>query len=114
MAIKKRTAEVKDSQHLAAMETTRFADVMSLVEHCALLKYEDGSPRQPGWITIKTNGSAWTIQVKDPDTACSFAAVADTLDKAVETAALLLSCDDAPWERDRFLVDQQAKTARKK
>lgn len=114
MAIKKRNAEVKDSQHLAAMETTRFGDMMSLVEHMALMKYDDGSPRQPGWITIKSHGAAWTVQVKDPDTSCSFAAVADTLDKALETASLLLSCDDAPWERDRFLAEQAARSGKKK
>lgn len=114
MAIKKRSAEVKDVGHLAAVESSMFANMMSIVEHCALLKYEDGTPREPGWVTIKTNGSAWTVQVKDPDTACTFAATADTIDKALETAALLLSCDDTPWERDRFLVEQQSKKAKKK
>lgn len=113
MGIKKRTVQVQDSQHLAAVESTYLTHLLPLVEHCALLKYDDGTPRLPGWFTIKTNGASWIVQVKDPDSCCSFNAVGETLDKALETAALLLSCDSAPWERDRFLVDSQARTKKK-
>jgi len=101
-------AGVDGVKHLAPMETNRFADLMPLVEHCALRQYDDGEPRETGWITIRTNGSAWTVQVKDPDGCVSFAAVAETLDKALDTAALLLACDDAPWEEDRSLKQQKA------
>ena len=113
MGIKKRSVQVQDTQHLAAVESTYFTQLLPLVEHCALLKYDDGTPRQPGWFTIKTNGQTWVVQVKDPDSCSSFNAVGESLDKALETAALLLSCDSAPWERDRFLVDSQARTKKK-
>lgn len=96
-------------KHLAALETSRFNDMLSLVEHCAIRLYEDGDPREPGWVTIKTQGAAWCVQVKDPDAAVSFTAVADTLDKALETASLLLSCDEAPWEPDTFLAAARAR-----
>jgi hypothetical protein len=95
-------------KHLAALETTRWGDMLSLVEHCAVTRYDDGDARTPGWITIKTSGAAWLVQVKDPDSASSFTAVAETLDKALETAALLLACDEAPWEPDRWLLAQQS------
>jgi len=108
---KKQSKSAEGVKHLAAMESNRFSDLMSLVEHCSLRQYDDGDPREPGWLTIKTQGAAWVVQVKDPDAAVSFSAVAETLDKALETAALLLSCDDAPWEMDRFL--QQNKTKKK-
>lgn len=112
-SMKKKVSKAAEGvKHLAAMETTRFSDLMSLVEHCALRQYDDGDARDPGWLTIKTQGAAWCVQVKDPDAAVSFTAVADTLDKALETAALLLSCDEAPWEMDRFLA--QAKGQKKK
>jgi len=94
--------------HTAAMETETFRDLMPLVEHCALVRYDDGDQRVPGWITIKVQGAAWVVQVKDPDAGVSFAAVAETLDKALETAALLLACDEAPWEDDRWLKQQKA------
>jgi len=94
-------------KHLAAVETVRFSDLMSLVEHCAMKVYDDGDPREPGWITIKTSGAAWCVQVKDPDAGVSFTAVAQTLDAALETAALLLACDEAPWEQDKWLMAQK-------
>jgi len=112
MAIKKRSAEVQQTNHLAAVETSILDACMPIVEHCCLRQYEDGSPREPGWVTIKTNGAAWAVQVKDPDTCCSFVAVAATLDKALETASLLLACDDAPWEMDQWLA--KAKMEKKK
>jgi hypothetical protein len=109
--MKKRSVKVgtEGVKHLAAMESTILSGLLPLVEHCAVRQYEDGDAREPGWITIKTQGAAWCVQVKDPDGACSFTAVAETLDKALETAALLLSCDEAPWEPDRFLSDQKAR-----
>jgi len=103
-----------DAQHLAPVETERFKDLMSLVEHCAVRRYEDGDPRETGWFTVKVQGAAWIVQVKDPDTACTFQAVGETLDKALETAALLLSCDEAPWEPDSFLAAAQARKKAKK
>lgn len=113
MAIKKRESRVKDLKHLAALETVLFGDRLSLVEHMALLQYEDGTPRLPGWITMKTQGAAWQVQVKDPDSCSSFAAVAPTLDGAIDTACLLLACDDAPWEADKWLTDALARSKKK-
>jgi len=113
MAIKKRDAAKVEAIHLAAVECKTFDGLMPLVEHMALRQYEDATPREPGWITIKTQGSAWVVQVKDPDSVSSFSAVAETLDKALETAALLLSCDDAPWELDRWLQDAAARKKKK-
>jgi hypothetical protein len=103
-----------DANHLAPMESSRFTDLLSLVEHMAVKKYDDGDPRETGWITIKTQGAAWAVQVKDPDACCSFTAVGETLDKALETAALLLSCDEAPWEPDSWLAAAASRRAKKK
>ena len=97
------------AKHLAALESNVFGQLLPLVEHCALRQYDDGETREPGWLTVKTQGAAWCVQVKDPDGACSFTAVAESLDKALETAALLLSCDEAPWEPDAFLAASKAR-----
>lgn len=109
--MKKRTvkADAGDNRHLAALESNLFRDLLPLVEHCAIRRYEDDEPRHPGWITIQTNGAAWEVVVKEPDGACKFKAIAETLDKALETAALLLACDEAPWEPDPYLVSQKAR-----
>lgn len=113
--MKKRTAkkEMGDASHLAPIESDRFHDLLSLVEHMSVRRYDDGDPREPGWITIKTQGSAWIVQVKDPDACCSFSAVGETLDKALATAALLLSTDEAPWEPDTWLAQSAARKKKK-
>lgn len=113
--MKKRQAKsvMGDANHLAKMETEVLRDHMSLLEHCAVRKYDDSEPREPGWITIKTQGAAWVVQVKDPDGCCSFSAVGETLDKALETASLMLSCDEAPWEPDSFLAQAAARKKKK-
>lgn len=107
---KKLTSQPADKgNHRVAMETHAFRDLMPLVEHIGLTRYEDGDPRLPGWITIKTQGAAWCVQVKDPDSAMSFTAIGQTLDTALETAALMLSCDEAPWEPDQWLARSKPK-----
>lgn len=105
--MKRRSAKSGPSadKHLASLENNVFHGLLPLVEHCALRQYDDGEAREPGWFTVGTSGAAWSVTVKDPDACVSFRTVADTLDKALETAALLLSCDEAPWEHDRFLAD---------
>jgi len=115
-SMKKRVAKgalAGDAKHLAPIETNRFSDLMPLVEHCAFRKYDDGDPREPGWITIKTQGAAWCVQVKDPDGCVSFTAVGQSLDQALDTAALLLACDEAPWEPDSFLSASRARKGKK-
>jgi len=98
-----------DAQHVARMECETFKDLMPLVEHCAIVRYEDKSQRVPGWFTVKTLGAAWVVQIKDPDSGNSFQFVAESIDKALEGAALLLACDDAPWQPDAFLKAQKRK-----
>lgn len=98
-----------DVKHLAPVESNYFSQLLALVEHCAVRKYDDGDLREPGWFTIKTQGAAWVVQVKDPDSCCSFSAVGETLDKALETAVLLLGCEEAPWEPDTFLSASKAR-----
>lgn len=100
-------------KHLAAMESELFRELMPLVEHCGMLQYEDGSVRKPGYFTVRTNGAAWCVSVKDPDSCSSFQTTAKTLDEALSTAALLLGCEEAPWEHDRFL-EATEKSAKKK
>lgn len=109
--MKKRQAKGagEGGKHLAAVETNVFHQHAALVEHCCCRQYDDGDAREPGWITIKTQGAAWIVQVKDPDSCCSFSAVGDTLDKALDTAQLLLSCEEAPWEPDQFLAASKAR-----
>lgn len=96
-------------QHLAAVETVLFEKLHELVSHCAITRYEDGDSRRPGWFTVKTMGSAWVVQVKDPDSCLQMSATAQSLDEALALADLLLGGEEAPWEPDPFLKKLGAK-----
>lgn len=100
-------------KNLAALESETFRDLLPLVEHCCCLQYEDGEPRAPGWFTVRTNGAAWQCVVKDPDSASSFTTVAQSVDEALASAALLLGCEEAPWEPDQWLAATKARTKKK-
>lgn len=93
-------------KHLAAVESSVLHQFPALVQHCCVTAYDDGDPRKPGWFTVKTMGSSWVIQLKDPDAQVSLTATAQTLDDALSLAELLISGDDAPWEPDHFLRAQ--------
>lgn len=98
-----------DALHLAPIESDILGRHHALVSHCCELKYDDGEPRQPGWWTVKTMGSAWVVEVKDPDSCCRLVVVQQTLDEAFTLAALLLDSEEAPWEPDPWLSAQRAK-----
>jgi len=100
-------------KHLAAIETNLWAKLPNLVAHCCVTRYDDGEPRKPGWVTIKTMGSAWVVQLKDPDSCLQMSATAQSLDDALCLADLLLGAEQAPWEPDPFLKQQAAKNSKK-
>ena len=102
-------ASGKTLTHLAARDCAALGDFPNLKAHAAVTRYEDGSSRKTGWWTVKTQGAAWCVQVKDPDSCCSFVATAQTLLDAFALADLLLGSTDAPWEPDPFLKKQKGK-----
>lgn len=92
-------------EHLAAIESKVLADLFPIVKHIATTRYDDGDPRKPGWVTIKTQGSSWVVQIKDPDSCSSFQCVAATIDDALSLASLMLEAESTPWEHDKWLAD---------
>lgn len=106
------TASPDGPSHLAAVESQVFSMLHNVVSHCSITRYDDGLPRKTGWVTIKTMGAAWVVQVKDPDGCCSMSLTAQTLDDALALADVMLGADDAPWEPDPFL--KRSDTAKRK
>jgi len=96
-------------KHLAALESVLFGKLQAIVSHLAITQYDDGSPRKPGWVTIKTLGAAWVVEAKDPDSCCKLSVVQNTLDDALAALCLLLESDEAPWEPDAWLQDRKPK-----
>lgn len=107
------TGSAGGPSHIAPIDCTTLSQFPSLVAHCCVTRYDDGEPRRPGWLTIKTLGAAWIVQVKDPDGACGLTATSQTLDDALTLAELLVSSDDAPWEPDPFLRRSNGKNPKK-
>lgn len=96
-------------QHLAAVESNVLSALLPLVLHCSETRYDDGSARQPGWWTVKTMGSAWVVEVKDPDTCSRLVVIQQTIDDAMTLASVLLESEDAPWEPDPWMRASAAK-----
>jgi hypothetical protein len=90
-------------RHLAPVESNTLHKFPSLVAHSCVTKYDDGDARIPGWWTVKTQGAAWIVQLKDPNACAQLQAIGETLDDALALAELLLSSESAPWEPDPFL-----------
>lgn len=104
-----KTADAPNTLHLAAVESDILGKHLPLVQHCSHTQYEDKTPRKPGWITIKTMGSAWVVEVKDPDSCSRLTVVQQTLDDALTLASVLLESEEAPWEADPWLKQQSTK-----
>jgi len=102
--VKKKAAssETSSGRHLAAMESNVLKDLLPLVEHMAVTRYDDGDAREPGWFQVKTVGSSWQVVLKDPDTTQQITCHGQTLDEAFALADLLLGTDSAPWEADKW------------
>jgi len=90
--------------HLAAIESDMLSKCPAIVSHCCILRYEDGDPRRPGWITLKVQGATWYAIAKDPDACASITATGQSVDDALALLDLLLSAPDAPWETDDYLM----------
>ena len=95
---KVKLSERSSVKHLAALESEYFRDVQSVVEALGMLQYDDGSSRQPGYLGVWTQGSAWVARITDKDVEAQLTAEGRTLDEALNLLALLLGAEDAPWE----------------
>jgi len=102
------------SKHIAPLESVVLGRFQQLVNHCAITQYDDGEPRKAGWFTVKTMGSSWVLEFKDPDSTSRLVVVAATLDDALALAQILLESEEAPWEPDPWLKSQTTREAKKK
>lgn len=117
IVMKKRTGSAASSpgdgpSHLAPLLTKNLEKLPNLVLHCCVTKYDDGDPRVPGWLSVRTQGSAWVVTLKDPDTATQMQCLGNTLDDALALADLMAGSEDAPWEIDQWAKRMGAKKSR--
>jgi len=95
---KVKLSEKSSVKHLAALESEYLREVQPVVEALGMLQYDDGSPRQPGYLGIWTQGSAWVVRLTDNDASAQLTAEGRTLDEAMDMLAMYLGSEEAPWE----------------
>lgn len=88
--------------HLAAVETLLLGQYPSIVAHLSVTKWDDGSPRTPGNLLLKTVGSFWSLTAKEPDDCLQLPVIGQSLDDVFTLLELFLSGDEAPWEVDTW------------
>lgn len=89
--------------HLAGVESEVLRILPQVVAHLTHIRWDDGQPRQPGTVTLRTRGAMWVAEARDFDSAARLVVTASTVDDVLVLLDQMLGSDDAPWEPDRFL-----------
>jgi len=100
--------------HLAPVESIVFGSFPNIMAHLTVVRYDDGTPRQPGTIFLRTLGAAFQITATAPDAQCRLPVVGNTIDDALAALDLMLGADDAPWEIDPYAKARERKDGKKK
>lgn len=99
VGVKKVTvAERSSVKHLAALESQMFREHLAVLEVLAMLQYADGSPREPGYLGMWTQGGTWFVRVQDKTGDAQMTAEGRTAEEAWDALALLLGSENPPWE----------------
>lgn len=84
-----------------------------LREFLTATAYEDGSPRVPGYITIRNRQVTFEATIYDVDSGTRLSARAAKLDDVLALLEQLLGVEEAPWEIDSYLTEQLARRSKK-
>lgn len=115
-AMKRRQAARPGDTVLPALSSasTHWPKLPAIREFISATKYDDGTPRTPGYVTVRNRLTTYEVTIYDPDGAARLSTRAPTLDAALSLMEQLLGVEEAPWEHDRYLADQQAKSKPRK
>lgn len=70
------------------------------------VNYEDGSKRQPGYMTLRNRGTQFELTLYDPDAGMRLPCRGLLIDDAFALAEKLLGTESAPWEKDDYLTSR--------
>ncbi len=96
------------------MASTILAKLPAVREFLTATEYEDHSPRQPGYVTLRNRTTTFEVTLYDPDAGARLAVRGPDLDKTLLLVEQLLGVEEAPWELDGYLQEQLARRAKKK
>jgi len=95
---KVKLAERSAVKHLAALDCKMFQEHRAVLEAVAMLSYEDGSPREGGYLGTWVQGGTWFLRVQDKTGDAQMTAEGRTLEEAYDTLQVLLTSENPPWE----------------
>jgi len=106
LALKRREQQARGEAHSSSAdrETKLFHMLTNVVGHVTCNCYEDGSPRKPGWVTLRTWNGLWELVAKEPDACLSLSVCDPSLDDCWVLLDTLLGDASAPWQPDPFLA----------
>lgn len=115
-AMKRRQAVRPGDTVLPALSSasTHMPKLPALREFISATKYDDGTPRTPGYFTIRNRVTTYEVTLYDPDACARVSTRAATLDGALSLMEQLIGCEEAPWEHDRYLAEQAVRTKPRK
>lgn len=90
----------KGPVHSAALESKVFGAMLNILKHLAITRFDDGTPRIPGTIIWRPDGSSWKLIAKEPSSALQLTVSAPMVDDAFALLDILLGAEEAPWEHD--------------
>lgn len=94
--------------------STHWPKLPTIREFITATSYDDGSARQPGYLTVRNRTTTMEVTLYDPDSGSRLVCRGPSLDEALVLAEKLLGAEEAPWEVDNYLQQQLAKSKKKK
>lgn len=93
-----------DAARVAAKQESKILALCpNLIMHVTCSRYDDDTPRTPGWIVIRAFRGCWEVVCKEPDSCLSLSVADANLDDALVLAETLLGDPAAPWQQDPYL-----------
>lgn len=86
--------------HLAALDSPAFRLFPRILEHLAINRFEDGTPRLPGTVICRVESANWKVIAKEPSSQLQLVVIGATVDDAMAGLELLLGAEEAPWDDD--------------
>lgn len=115
MAIKRRSAAPENMVLPALSSDSMIMKKIPLVmEFLTATAYADGLQRTPGYYTVRNRLVEFEATLYDPDGGVRLVVRHREYDRMWFAVEALLGAEDAPWEPDRYLMEQAAKKPKKK
>lgn len=92
--------------HLASLDTLMLKACPHVVQHLAVVRYDDGTPRRPGRLFLETVGAFYKVILKDQEAGLEMILSAPSIDDVFALADLMLASDTPPWQADPYARDR--------